>query len=336
MTNWKDTIHARLPTREQYPQLTIDIPPWQFRHLPHEVEREIVGMSVTEHLLSDETMNRRWWEPMRQNPNWRPATVVASRIQLGFLNNQNGGCAMFSPNLGRWMTMDPIAYEAGDANLFRYVGNDPVNGLDPSGLEEKKSNYDTFHEAAKKNGCAESIIELILKVAKESPEIDAPYPGQVHNICEQWVDKFLSDLNKALNEIGHKNGLKQACGDCLKLAPEKVYFFVPASVFRPSLTKDNGQNHTAVKITLTDGSVFYVDIGTIADSNIDSLNGKIHIGLPSNIPDNWETVPRVRETLPPGPKAIHRGTNLPNVTNDWAKDLDRSLPGSALKGGPKN
>lgn len=41
---------------------------------------------------------------------------------------------MFSPNLGRWMTMDPIAYEAGDVNLYRYVGNDPVSGLDPSGL----------------------------------------------------------------------------------------------------------------------------------------------------------------------------------------------------------
>jgi hypothetical protein len=44
---------------------------------------------------------------------------------------------MFSPNLGRWMTMDPIAYEAGDTNLYRYVGNDPVNGLDPNGMQEK-------------------------------------------------------------------------------------------------------------------------------------------------------------------------------------------------------
>lgn len=243
---------------------------------------------------------------------------------------------MFSPNLGRWMTMDPIAYEAGDENLYRYVGNDPVNGLDPSGLEEKKSNYDTFREAAKKNGCAENIIELILKVATAVPKTATPLPGQVHNKCEQWVDKFLTDLNKALNENGHKNGLKQACGNCLKSAPEKVIFFVPASVYRPSITKDNGQNHAAVKITLIDGSVFYIDIGTIANSDIDDLSGKTHIGLPSDIPDNWETVPRDRETLPPGPKAIHPGTNLPNVTNDWAKDLDRSLPGSALKGGPKN
>jgi uncharacterized protein RhaS with RHS repeats len=34
-----------------------------------------------------------------------------------------------------------LGFNAGDANLYRYVGNDPVNGLDPSGLEEKKLPY---------------------------------------------------------------------------------------------------------------------------------------------------------------------------------------------------
>jgi uncharacterized protein RhaS with RHS repeats len=43
---------------------------------------------------------------------------------------------MFHSNLGRWMQQDPIGFDAGDTNLYRYVGNDPVNSLDPSGLEE--------------------------------------------------------------------------------------------------------------------------------------------------------------------------------------------------------
>jgi hypothetical protein len=29
---------------------------------------------------------------------------------------------------------DPLGYEAGDANLYRYVGNSPTNWIDPSGL----------------------------------------------------------------------------------------------------------------------------------------------------------------------------------------------------------
>jgi hypothetical protein len=44
---------------------------------------------------------------------------------------------MYHPGLGRWATMDPIGFDAGDTNLFRYVGNNPSNRLDPTGLQEK-------------------------------------------------------------------------------------------------------------------------------------------------------------------------------------------------------
>jgi len=41
-----------------------------------------------------------------------------------------------SHSLGRWISQDPIGFEAGDANLYRYVGNGPGNNTDPTGLEE--------------------------------------------------------------------------------------------------------------------------------------------------------------------------------------------------------
>jgi len=40
----------------------------------------------------------------------------------------------YDSKIGRFMSEDPIGFESGDVNLFRYVGNSPINRIDPSGL----------------------------------------------------------------------------------------------------------------------------------------------------------------------------------------------------------
>jgi RHS repeat-associated protein len=52
--------------------------------------------------------------------------------ELGVYDYRN---RFYHPGLGRFLQSDPMGFAAGDANLYRYCGGDPVNHSDPSGLE---------------------------------------------------------------------------------------------------------------------------------------------------------------------------------------------------------
>jgi RHS repeat-associated protein len=41
----------------------------------------------------------------------------------------------YDPKTGTWTTQDPMGFDAGDANLYRYVSNSPTNLTDPSGIQ---------------------------------------------------------------------------------------------------------------------------------------------------------------------------------------------------------
>jgi RHS repeat-associated protein len=44
------------------------------------------------------------------------------------------GARDYDAETGRWVQKDPIGFEGGDANVYAYVSNDPINWIDPSGL----------------------------------------------------------------------------------------------------------------------------------------------------------------------------------------------------------
>ncbi len=64
----------------------------------------------------------------------------------GLLDEQTGlarfGARDYDPATGRWTAKDPIQFAGGSANLYSYVESDPVNAVDPSGLDF----WITWHE----------------------------------------------------------------------------------------------------------------------------------------------------------------------------------------------
>ncbi len=65
----------------------------------------------------------------------------------------------YDPALGRFLSEDPIGFEAGDANLQRYVGNGPTTKTDPSGLETE------FAEKQKQ------LREALIDIARRSDSL---------------------------------------------------------------------------------------------------------------------------------------------------------------------
>ncbi|ASV76675.1 hypothetical protein THTE_4074 [Thermogutta terrifontis] len=51
----------------------------------------------------------------------------------GLQNNLN---RWYDACVGRWLSEDPIGFDGGDANLYRYVGNKPTGFQDPTGLKQ--------------------------------------------------------------------------------------------------------------------------------------------------------------------------------------------------------
>ncbi len=64
---------------------------------------------------------------------------INPRINITTINSIDTKTACFNraryydPSLERFLGEDPLRFNAGDINFYRYVGNSPVNFVDPSG-----------------------------------------------------------------------------------------------------------------------------------------------------------------------------------------------------------
>lgn len=82
----------------------------------------------------------------------------------------------YDPNLGRFLQTDPIGYAAG-ANLYVYVGGDPVNRADPLGLCPDTTNYFCFDEGTE--------VDDVIVTGHRCPPNSICDPNEIRRLADE-------------------------------------------------------------------------------------------------------------------------------------------------------
>lgn len=78
----------------------------------------------------------------------------------------------YDPESGRWTAKDPIGFAGGDSDLYGYCLNDPVNLIDPEGLE--------FNPLTGKGiKYTRTVIDTSTKIARRAVKVERWLAGQV-------------------------------------------------------------------------------------------------------------------------------------------------------------
>lgn len=154
-----------------------------------------------------------WGEVLEDtNPGFQPFGF-AGGLYDGVTKLYRFGARDYDPEIGRWLSKDPIRFKGGDTNLYGYVVQDPVNFIDPKGTLSPASI--AFCTTVIGAGKAYDTLDGINEAAERLAEINE----EVEDIDEELKTcknetrrlKLIDKKNKLLEQY-QKESLGQAAG----------------------------------------------------------------------------------------------------------------------------
>lgn len=124
----------------------------------------------------------------------------------------------YSPTLGRFMQTDPIGYKNG-VNWYAYVTDDPVNGLDSTGLFECKGSKEFCNNV-------EAGVKEVQRAARSDPKLGSRLPDREQRLLAKTARTLgkKDDGNGLVIKSGRLSGgaAGQAVGREITLDPTKI------------------------------------------------------------------------------------------------------------------
>ncbi|MEI6657129.1 MAG: RHS repeat-associated core domain-containing protein [Planctomycetota bacterium] len=132
---WSGPITARTPTTSTF---------WTFTDHQDSVRDIVSGNAADRGKVVEHRQYDSFGKIVRRTtgPQAGAATTAGVEVEFGYGGRpfearsglSDNRARWYEPGTGRFINEDPSGFKGGDVNLFRYVGNDPLNKVDPSGL----------------------------------------------------------------------------------------------------------------------------------------------------------------------------------------------------------
>jgi RHS repeat-associated protein len=183
----------------------------------------------------------------------------------------------YDPASGRWKTTDPITFGAGDANPWRYVGNDPMNAVDPSGLaptrddfgEEEKKRHAEYDRIRTDPNTYEGAIGSLSDQVQNSDK----YDQKTKDLIKRWIRIMILEsafdwYNEPLGPTGKCPEYSDKYQGKLTNKIEQMRYEAVSDLIAVDVVTWKARwpfyelteaGHVAVRITIKDLCHFYVD-----------------------------------------------------------------------------
>jgi uncharacterized protein RhaS with RHS repeats len=179
------------------------------------------------------------------------------------------GARDYDPETGRWTAKDPIGFAGGDTNLYGYVANDPVNWVDPLGLQAWWDGANSWTDVP--NGPGWTPYDLpddspsCMALLKAFPKSFKGAKPVAKGAPSRDLDNLLKEANKPFND----SGLSAAARAWEKHSGRPGGTFPP---LRGNVEQKNATADEFVRRVLTDPNTVRTDLS----------KGAVEYRLPNN------------------------------------------------------